>query len=553
MNANPHQPIDCPNCGLPLPLGILQGLCPACLLVQGGDTEPAGPQARSRFEPPPLERIASLFPQLEVLGLLGAGGMGAVYQARQPALDRLVALKVLPAGGGGGSAERFNREARALARLSHPNIVTVHEFGQAEDFRFFIMEYVDGTNLRQLEKSSRLSPREALQIIPQICDALQYAHDEGVVHRDIKPENVLVDRKGRVKIADFGLAKILDANPDAARLTADGQVMGTPHYMAPEQVERPLAVDHRADIYALGVVFYEMLTGDLPIGKFPPPSRKVQVDVRIDDIVLRALENDPERRYQQASEVKSEVQTVADAPAPHPSTADSSPHTVPDLNRTGVEPFVPWWQSRRFQGFILFYLLLLIAIGLLFQDKWLTPRLARVFDSPDTRRVQVATRDPQTGSWFADLPNGGRIDLLAISRFNAAPNQWWQPDGSPAANTTFQIEGPAEILGKLGTKAQLAFQVTGSPAIIETAIYDFVPPANISAGGHVLAVDLDGEEHLGNHGKSTPVDSTETWTWTFHNMTVDRVSEFQVQVQPIHWIEFRDAALQPHGPFHPEL
>lgn len=313
----------CSNCGAVLPAGAPAGLCPTCLLDQGAETVTADRPVGHRFEPPSQAEIARLFPQLEILGLLGAGGMGAVYKARQPTLDRLVALKILPLHGAGGVsfAERFNREARALARLSHPNIVTVHEFGQAGGMYFFIMEFVDGANLRQLEKSARLSPREALQIIPQICDALQYAHDEGVVHRDIKPENVLVDRKGRVKIADFGLAKMLDPGVESLRLTVEGQVMGTPHYMAPEQVERPLAVDHRADIYSLGVVFYEMLTGELPLGKFSPPSRKVQVDVRLDEIVLRALENDPERRYQQASEVKQRVQTVLETPAPAAATS----------------------------------------------------------------------------------------------------------------------------------------------------------------------------------------------------------------------------------------
>jgi len=312
-----------------MPAGALEGLCPACLLAQGAEST----QGRG-FTPPATEEIARLFPQLEILGLLGAGGMGAVYKARQPALDRLVALKILPAKSADGVnfAERFNREARALARLSHPNIVAVHEFGQAGGLHFFIMEFVDGANLRQLEQSCRLSPREALQIIPQICDALQYAHDEGVVHRDIKPENVLVDRKGRVKIADFGLAKILGQDPAMLRLTAEGQVMGTPHYMAPEQVERPLAVDHRADIYSLGVVFYEMLTGDLPLGKFPPPSRKVQVDVRFDEVVLRSLENDPARRYQQASEVKSQVESISGTPLP----ADAAAAPIPS------QKFVRW-------------------------------------------------------------------------------------------------------------------------------------------------------------------------------------------------------------------
>jgi hypothetical protein len=307
----------CPSCGKAMPAGALAGLCPACLLAQGAETDAGDSPKGARFEPPSLAEIARLFPQLEIQALIGAGGMGAVYRARQPALDRVVALKILPASGADGEnfEERFNREARALARLSHPNIVAVHEFGKAGSLHFFIMEFVDGANLRQLELRGRLAPREALQIIPQICDALQYAHDEGVVHRDIKPENVLVDRKGRVKIADFGLAKILGANPDTHRLTLEGQVMGTPHYMAPEQIERPLSVDHRADIYSLGVVLYEMLTGDLPLGKFPPPSRKVEVDVRLDEVVLRALENDPARRYQKASEVKMQVETIAATPS----------------------------------------------------------------------------------------------------------------------------------------------------------------------------------------------------------------------------------------------
>lgn len=301
---------DCPHCGKPLPAG-LAGLCPVCLLAQGDETRPAS-AGRVPFGPLPVEEVARLFPQLEILSLLGAGGMGAVYKARQPHLDRWVALKILPpTAKAAGSSERFNREARALARLTHPNIVAVHEFGQVQGLNYFIMEFVDGANLRQMERAGRLSAREALQIIPQICDALQYAHDEGVVHRDIKPENVLVDRKGRVRIADFGLAKIQERTAETVRLTSEGQVMGTPHYMAPEQLERPLAVDHRADIYSLGVVFYEMLTGDLPLGKFAPPSRKVEVDVRLDEVVLRTLENDPGQRYQRVSEVKERVEHIS--------------------------------------------------------------------------------------------------------------------------------------------------------------------------------------------------------------------------------------------------
>ena len=300
--------------------------------------EPGQPDATHAFVAPPLAEIAKLFPQFEILALLGQGGMGAVYKARQPALDRLVALKILPpqASGDSGFADRFTREARALARLSHPNIVTVHEFGRAGGLHYFVMEYVEGQNLRQLEQAGKLPPREALNIIPQICDALQFAHDEGIVHRDIKPENVMLDKKGRVKIADFGLARILGREPEGLRLTGAKDVMGTPHYMAPEQIEHPQEVDHRADIYSLGVVFYELLTGELPLGKFQPPSRKVQVDVRLDEVVLHALEKEPERRYQQASEVKSDVETIATT-----SASAMPPPPAPPLYSAAAPPGAP--------------------------------------------------------------------------------------------------------------------------------------------------------------------------------------------------------------------
>ncbi len=306
----------CPQCGASLSAGALEGLCPACLLMQGVAADTGTQPQSAPFEPPTVAEVARLFPQLEILAFIGKGGMGAVYKARQPALDRIVALKILPPqnGSGPGFAERFNREARALAKLSHPNIVAIHEFGQVNNLPFFIMEFVDGLNLRQLERSGRLASGEALKIIPQICEALQFAHDEGIVHRDIKPENILLDKKGRVKIADFGIAKIMGQEPDVA-ITETRHAMGTPHYMAPEQVEKPQTVDHRADIFSLGVVFYEMLTGELPLGKFAPPSRKVQVDVRLDEVVLRALEKEPEHRYQHASHVKTAVDTIVATPS----------------------------------------------------------------------------------------------------------------------------------------------------------------------------------------------------------------------------------------------
>ena len=324
----------CPNCQKPLPPDMPLGLCPECLIKSGfpTGTEPgaAGEAAGGRFVPPPVGEIAQLFPQLEILGFVGMGGMGAVYKARQPVLERLVALKVLPpaVASDPGFAERFNREARALARLNHPNIVTVYDFGKAGALHYLLMEFVDGSNLREVEQAGRLSPEQAVAIVPQICEALQFAHNEGVVHRDIKPENILLDKKGRVKIADFGIAKIVGVPAGQMALTGAKDVMGTPHYMAPEQVEKPQTVDHRADIYSLGVVFYEMLTGELPLGKFAPPSKKVQMDVRLDEVVLHTLEKEPERRYQHASQVKTDVEAISSVPA-GPMPGASPPPIMP--------------------------------------------------------------------------------------------------------------------------------------------------------------------------------------------------------------------------------
>jgi serine/threonine protein kinase len=357
----------CPQCGLNLPPGMLEGLCPACLLQQA-TTETAAQPALPPFEPPPLEEVQRLFPSLEILSFLGKGGMGAVYKARQPALDRIVALKLLPSRQGGDPSfkDRFTREARALAKLSHPSIVAVHEFGEVQNHRYFIMEYVDGVNLRQLQKTKRLSPREALQIIPQICDALQYAHDQGVVHRDIKPENLMVDRKGRIIITDFGLAKMLDLSIQDFRLTGEGQVMGTPHYMAPEQLEQPWSVDHRADIYSLGVVLYEMLTGELPLGKFQSPSKKIQIDVRLDEIVLHALEKEPDRRYQHASQVGKDLETISSAS--HPMQPLAETNRPPNSEPAGptAEETEKMKVIRKKTGFISTALLAVGISGLLF-------------------------------------------------------------------------------------------------------------------------------------------------------------------------------------------
>lgn len=344
----------CPICDSPVPANFLEGMCPRCLLagsapwVEGEETlpyegtPPSKPPSQRYPRPgvPTLETLRGLFPDLEILDLVGAGGMGAVYKARQSRLNRLVALKVMvaPPGREADFALRFEREAQLLARLNHPHIVTLYDFGEFPAERtgdaplfWFLMEFVDGTDLGYLIRSKELKPAEALAIVPQICEALQYAHDQGITHRDIKPANLLIDRRGVVKIADFGLAKMIGGAEEALMtgLTQSGWSMGTPHYMAPEQWENPEQVDHRVDIYALGVVFYEMLTGERPAGVFEPPSRKSSppVDKKLDGVVMRAMDKDPERRYQQAGQIGDEVTQITGA--------NRRPPTAPAAGKRG--------------------------------------------------------------------------------------------------------------------------------------------------------------------------------------------------------------------------
>jgi serine/threonine protein kinase len=256
------------------------------------------------FTPPTPAELAAQLPNLEVTELLGHGGMGVVYKGRQPFLDRPVAIKVIrPDFGGDESArERFLLEARALAKLKHPYIVHVFDCGKAGDLFYFVMEYVAGKNLRQLMKQNAVSERDVLDFQPQIGEALQHAHEHGVVHRDVKPENILVDSRNRVRLVDFGLAKWLGMEG-----LTEGGVSGTWGYMAPEQMNAPESVDHRADIYSTGVVCYEMLTGAKPSDERRPPSAQSKADPRFDPIVLRALEPDRERRYQQMRDMNADV------------------------------------------------------------------------------------------------------------------------------------------------------------------------------------------------------------------------------------------------------
>ena len=367
----------CPTCETPLDD---LGLCPRCLLAAAMETTAAEQPASTA---PALDEISASFPDLEILELIGKGGMGAVYKCRQKSLDRFVALKILPQtlAADESFALRFQAEAKALAALNHPNIVTIHDFGHQGDFYFLLMEFVDGLNLRHLIRDRKLSPEEALAIIPPLCEALEFAHERKIVHRDIKPENLLLDSSGRIKIADFGIATIIGQTELAGE-----KATGTPAYMAPEQRTNATPVDARADIYSLGVVLYEMLTGERPDAALTPPSQKTTLDVRIDEVVLRALSEQPDQRWQSATEFNTRLQTISTAPAAAHSVKKTYPHSSP----------------KKAHRACLFGIISLLFLGLApFLENLIMPekteRATRISElESELREVRVTLRDSQT-------------------------------------------------------------------------------------------------------------------------------------------------------------
>jgi serine/threonine protein kinase len=285
----------------------------------GGGRAPEA-EGATRLAAPP--RISGY----ELLELIGRGGMGEVYRARQLSLGREVAVKVL-AGELAGDPElvrRFAKEAAALAALAHPGIVQVIDRGPSapEGLVFYAMELCEGESLREMLGRGPLALPKAAALVGQVAEAMGHAHARGVVHRDLKPENVLVDAAGRAKVVDFGLAGVRSERPELA-LTRPATAMGTAHYMAPEQLRDARGVDARADVYSLGVMLYECLTGELPAGRFQLPSGRVPgLSSRLDAVAAKALAQDPGERYPDAGAM---ARAMEEASAPRPRARRKAP------------------------------------------------------------------------------------------------------------------------------------------------------------------------------------------------------------------------------------
>ena len=289
-----------------------------------------------------------VIPGYEILEVIGKGGMGTVYKARQISLDRIVAIKVLARelASDKDFIERFDREASALAKLSHPNIVPIIDKGAHEGVYYFVMDFVQGTTLRDLLRGNRLPQEDTIKITVQVCRAIANAHAHGVIHRDMKPENVLLDGEQNVRIVDFGLADIV-GHQTWGTLTGSGMAMGTAHYMAPEQRRDAKRVDRRADIYSMGIMIYEMLTGEIPAGHFKKPSEHTPgVSPAFDRIVIRCLQMGPDDRYQTAEELSNDLRAAFPAharemSAPEPPLPQAAVAKAPAAEAPPAAPAVP--------------------------------------------------------------------------------------------------------------------------------------------------------------------------------------------------------------------
>jgi serine/threonine protein kinase len=300
----------CAQCGA-MSTRRIEGLCPSCLAAG------AASALTALLQPKPAEAgdLAVQIDGVDIESVLGVGAMGIVYRGVREDTDEPIAIKVLARSISEDAemAERFRREAEALASLDHPNIVRIVSVGETEDGRYYLaMELVEGCDLRRLLDAGRIGTDQALDIFIKVCQGLESAHGKGVIHRDIKPANILVGNDGKVKVADFGIAKAVAGSLSSFTLTQTREAFGTPYYMAPEVARRGVA-DERADIYALGVLLYQLLTGQVPMGSFTPASKIAAVPSQFDAVITRAMSDDATKRHASVRELRTSVEHIRDS------------------------------------------------------------------------------------------------------------------------------------------------------------------------------------------------------------------------------------------------
>jgi serine/threonine protein kinase len=420
----------------------------------------------------------------EILEVLGRGAMGTVYRARDPKIDRIVAIKTITLSGitpqeKDEYRQRFLREAQAAGKLSHPNVVTVYDVGEEESGRgpYILMEYVEGRTLESLIGDAAGNPIQArLELVRQVAEALDYAHSQGVVHRDIKPANILVTPQGRAKVADFGIAKLA-----VTQLTMPGESPGTPSYMSPEQVTGA-SVDGRSDLFSLGIILYWILAGEKPFtgenapavtfkiayqDPVPPTQLNPSLDARFDQVLARALAKDPAHRYQRGRDLADDLEDLGHGRTPR--SQGGSPTGV-DMERTVLQG-PPEPLSNR------------VGRAARFSTRW--PGTAAAFWTPLSRRARaIFGRVPWqvtlavaavSFAFFAFRSMGptktADLQLRCVHNFRAADLLVWVDEG-------LVYEG--KLAGKVKKRLGLFKSVRGS----------FSDTLTLAPGKHVIRVQV---------------------------------------------------------------
>ena len=370
------------------------------------------------FQAPEIEEVALLFPAYDVHSLIACGGMGAVYKATQRSLDRMTAIKILPREFSTDEEFRkgFESEAKAMAKLNHPNLIGVYDFGEAGGMLYIIMEYVAGQSLFHSTDGYEVEQGDALSVVINVCAGLEHAHSHGILHRDIKPGNILLDLTMKPKIGDFGLARALES-----QIQEGEQIFGTPGYTAPEVLSPPFTFDQRADVFSVGVMLHELLTGGLPEVDPRPPSQICGCNSRLDAVIKKATNPDPDMRYSSAFELGAALDAIAKSPAGALLTT-SSPGAA---HKIYTPPKYQKKSSSSGLGFLVFLLVIAAGVAYLVMNK---EELLQMdvdvdppeFVPPEVKVIDIRKRDA----------NGNPIEGPAPDSKERAPDQEKSSSGS---------------------------------------------------------------------------------------------------------------------------
>jgi len=366
------------------------------------------------FQAPDPAELNKLFPGYEIQSLIATGGMGAVYCAVQKSLDRTVALKILPQEFSKDAAfcEGFEAEAKAMARLNHPNLIGVYDFGEIDGMLYIIMEFVKGKSIYHSANGRAIDPSEVIRMVTAVCNGLAHAHENGIIHRDIKPSNILLDLNAQPKIGDFGLAR-----PIERKIQEGEEIFGTPHYTAPEVVDAPHSIDYRADIFSVGVMLHELLTGKLPANDPRPPSVISHCDRRFDEIVRKATQTAPSGRYLSAAEMAKDLALIASSPikkavrAPAPiGRGQVGPRVAAPLQRQQI---IKPKSSSKAPAFLLFLVLAAAGAGVyLYLDGQKPPAITapaiqsapKVEPSPSSQATDDLAAETERDTTYDPIP-----------------------------------------------------------------------------------------------------------------------------------------------------